>query len=196
MPAPEINGNVKTRAETPPSGAVRHLPPSGAGKKLGRRTGNERLTPGQMKAIWTIIRKCGIEEEMFRDWLQREFKTDSTRNLTQGDAAEVIRSLKVFTGEEYDPHLRGLTWGITRQQSRYIKALASNIGWKDDCGKADEKRIGGMVRKMFPPKNRLELLNKKEATALIIALEKMEKQPTKGSPLNPPEGDLKEEAPV
>jgi hypothetical protein len=50
---------------------------------------------------------------------------------------------------------------------RYLKKLAADLGWDDP------KRLDGMVRKMFPPKNRLELLNKREATALIIAMEKM-----------------------
>ena len=150
-------------------------PETHSGRRMEARrvkTGSGSITGGQKGAIWTIIRKSGLDEAMFRDWLQREFGTVSAKTLSQADAQEVIRSLKVLTGEEYEPHLAGLTWGITRKQIGYIKKLAVDLGWTEKNGNADEKRIGGMIRKMFPPKNRLELLNKREATSLIIGLEK------------------------
>lgn len=173
MPAPMMNGNVKTRAES--------NPPPREERRTRPYSGNERLTPGQKTLIWTIVRKNGIEEEMFRDWLEKEYKTRSTKELTQVEAAETIRCLKRFIGEEYEPHMKGLTWGITRAQMRNVKRLAAEIGWKEPDGRADERRIGGMVRKMFPPKNRLELCNKTEGTALIIALEKMGNDRHKGT---------------
>jgi hypothetical protein len=126
------------------------------------------ITDGQKTAIWTIIRKRGMDTDEFREWLRREFGTGSTRELSMQDAAEAIRSLKVFYGEEHEKY-QGLTWGISKPQIRYIRKLARDLGWDD------QKRVDGLVLKMFPPKQRVELLNKKEGTALIIALEKMGK---------------------
>ncbi len=193
MPAPRMAGTVPTRATDIEPGNVKGVetalkqhkvgperatagPETSSGRRVGKpsavKTGNRSITDGQKGAIWTIIRKNGLDEVMFRDWLQREFGTTSTKTLSQADAQEVIRSLKVLTGEEYEPHLRGLTWGITRKQIGYIKQLAVDLGWTEPSGRVDERRIGGMIRKMFPPKNRMELLNKREATSLIIGLEK------------------------
>lgn len=125
------------------------------------------ITVGQKTAIWTMARKNGIDEDEFRGWLRREFGSGSTKELSQADAGEVIHHLKVYLGEEYEPHQRGITWGVTEPQKRYIRRLAADLEWDDP------KRLEGMIRKMYTPKNRLELLTKREATALIIALEKM-----------------------
>lgn len=72
------------------------------------------ISPGQKKIIRTIIRKHGIDEEGLRDWLQRDFETRSTRQLTFSQAEEVIRSLRVFIGDDFKRHTS--TWGITDKQ--------------------------------------------------------------------------------
>jgi len=123
------------------------------------------ITNNQKTAIWTIVRKNGIDEEMFRDWLDRNYGKRSTRKLSEAQAAGVIEALKVFVGDHYKPHTH--TWGITDRQFWKARALAMKLGWDDP------KRLDGLVKKMFYGKDRLELLNKTEATKLIVALEKM-----------------------
>jgi len=56
---------------------------------------------------------------------------------------------------------------VTGKQMRMARGVAHDIGWDDP------KRLDGLVAKMFDPKNRLELLNKKEGSKLIVALERM-----------------------
>lgn len=123
------------------------------------------ITKKQKTIIWTTMRKSGIEEDEFREWLLREFGTRSTRELSERDASQVITHLKTYTGEMYTPRPR--TWGITGPQMRNARRLASGLGW------SDEKRLNGMITKMFDPKRRLEQLNKTEGTKLILALERM-----------------------
>lgn len=123
------------------------------------------ITKNQKAAIWTIVRKNNIDEEMFRDMLQRTYRVRSTRRLTESQAASVISTLKAYTGEKYKPHTR--TWGITDRQYWKARALAEELGWDNP------QRLDGLIKKMFYGKNRLELLNKEEATKLIVALEKM-----------------------
>jgi hypothetical protein len=132
---------------------------------IGTKKGT--VTGGQKTAIWTMVRKNGMDEDEFRGWLRREFGSGSTKELSQAEAAEVIHHLKVYLGEEHEPHRQGITWGITGPQIRNVRRLAGDLGWDDP------KRLAGMVQKMFSPKNRLELLTKAEGTKLIIALEKM-----------------------
>jgi len=123
------------------------------------------ITKSQKKLIWTIIRKNGIDVDMFRDMLEKDYGTRSTRKLTEAQAAVVINTLRAYTGEEYKPHMR--TWGITAKQIWKAKALADDLGWDKP------QRLDGLVKKMFYGKDRIELLNKQEATKLIVALEKM-----------------------
>lgn len=130
------------------------------------------ITKNQKTIIWTIVRKHGLDEGEFRDWLERHFDTRSTRKLSESQAAEVIGSLKAFIGEDYKPRTR--TWGITDRQIWRSRALAGKLGWDDP------KRLNGLIKKMFYGKDRLELLNKREGTMLIIALEKMVDEVARG----------------
>jgi hypothetical protein len=135
------------------------------------------ITNGQKKIIWTIVRKHGLDEEEFREWLYQNFETRSTRKLADYAADEVIKALKALIGAEYRP--RPVTWGITMKQMAKAKALAGELGWDDP------KRLDGMVKKMFDPKNRPELLTKTEGTKLIIALEKMVEEGMGDQPVAP-----------
>ena len=123
------------------------------------------ISAGQKKVIWTIIRKHNMDVEGIREWLQRDFETRSTRKLTFSQANEVIRSLRVFIGDEHKRHL--ITWGITDKQMWKAQALADNLGW------IDPKRLNGFIKKMFSGKFNIAQLNKTEGTKLIVALEKM-----------------------
>ena len=123
------------------------------------------ISPGQKKIIWTIVRKNNIDVEGFRDWLQRDFDTRSTRKLTFSQANEVIRSLRVFIVDEHKRHL--ITWGITDKQVWKAQSLADNLGWDDP------KRLNGLIKKMFEGKFNIAQLNKTEGSKLIVALEKM-----------------------
>ena len=123
------------------------------------------ITKNQKTVIWTIVRKNNIDEEMFRDMLHRTYGTRSTKSLTEPQAASVINTLKSYIGDKYKPHTR--TWGITDRQFWKARALAEELGWDKP------QRLDGLVKKMFYGKDRLELLNKTEATKLIVALEKM-----------------------
>jgi len=130
------------------------------------------ITKNQLKAIWTIVRKNNIDENMFREWLYDNYEIQSTRKLTEAQAASVIDSLQVFTGHRYRPHVR--TWGITSRQFWKARVLAEKLGWDDP------RRLDGLVKKMFYGKDRLEILNKQEGTKLIVALEKMVNEVEKG----------------
>lgn len=132
------------------------------------------ITKSQKTAIWTLVQKAGIDVDTFRGWLKRQFRTGSTRELSIADAAEVIEALQRFCGQAFARH-KTRTWGVTEKQLRYVRALCGNLGWRDP------KRVDGLVGKLFSPKNRVELLNKREATTLIIALEKMVDEVSKGT---------------
>jgi hypothetical protein len=132
----------------------------------------KEVTKNQIKIIWTIVRKYGIGEDEYREWLLRTMGKRQTRQLTESEADEVIRLLKIFIGQEYREYRR--SWGMTTRQRYYAKRLAYQIGWDDP------KRLDGLVKKMFYGKPRMELLNKAEGTKLILALEKMAQEVERG----------------
>lgn len=134
-------------------------------KQIKERAAKNVITGPQKKIIWTMVRKSGMDEEGFRDWLQRQFGKRSTRELTEAQAAEAIRALKTFTGQEYTRRTR--TWGITARQLGKVKGLAHDLGWNEP------ERLNGLIKKMFDGKFRPEQLNKTEASKLIVALERM-----------------------
>ena len=131
----------------------------------------KKITNNQKKIIWTMIRKNHIDEDGFRDWLQRDFETRSTRELTYGQAEGVIRSLKVFTGNEHKQH--PFTWGITERQIWKAKKFAEELEWHEP------QRLTGLVKKMFG-KPDIIYLNKTEGSKLIVALEKMAAEVERG----------------
>ena len=132
----------------------------------------KKITAGQKKIIWTIVRTNNIDEEGFRDWLQRDFDTRSTRALSNSQAEAVIRSLNAFIGKDHTKHL--FTWGITERQIWRAKRLADELGWDDP------RRLNGLIKKMFE-KQALNQLNKTEGTKLIIGLERMLASASTGS---------------
>ena len=130
------------------------------------------ITNTQKKIIWTIVRKNGIDTDVFRDFLLKNYGTKSTRKLTEAQAANCIMDLKIAIGEKFKPHTS--TWGITPRQIWKVRKIAGELGWEDPG------RVDGLVKKMFYGKLRLELLNKSEASKLIVALQKMSKEVENG----------------
>lgn len=130
-----------------------------------------KINNNQKTIIWTIINKHGLDVEEFRDWLQENYGTRSTRKLSKYEADEAINALKVLIGDKYVKHPP--TWGISSRQLHRTRELAEKLGWYDP------KRLNGLVKKMFG-KRLPEQLNKTEGTKLILALEKMNLEVIRG----------------
>ena len=91
-------------------------------------------------------------------------KKDSIRLLTREEAAKVIDSLegKPHSGKD----------AMTQKQRLYLLALAKKLGWTDESGKVDEKRLDGMCEK-YAKVSRYEWLTRSGASKLIEALKNM-----------------------
>lgn len=126
--------------------------------------GSGTVTAAQVRKIYITARERGVDNDLLHEHIERLVKKDSIKLLTKEEAAEVIDSLegKPHTGKD----------AMTRKQRLYLLALAKKLGWTDESGKVDEKRLNGMCGK-YAKVSRYEWLTRSGASKLIEALKNM-----------------------
>jgi hypothetical protein len=122
------------------------------------------ISKKQIKAIWALAHREGLEEEELRKLVESFTGKKSIRSLSQQEAGEIIEDLLlkgVKAGWAFqramDKEKRG-----TRAQIAFIGGLSRQIGW-------DQSQALGLARRMYGVQ---ELTNLKvnEASGLIEAL--------------------------
>lgn len=126
--------------------------------------GTDRITAAQIKKIHAAARERGVDDDLLHEHIYRLVKKDSIKILTREEAAKVIDSLegKPHTGKD----------AMTQKQRLYLLALVKKLGWTDENGKTDEKRLNGMCEK-YAKVSRYEWLTRSGASKLIEALKSM-----------------------
>lgn len=129
--------------------------------------GTDRITAAQIKKIHAAARERGVDNDLLHEHIYMLVKKDSIKILTREEAAKVIDSLegKPHTGKDH----------MTQKQRLYLLALVKKLGWTDESGKADEKRLNGMCEK-YAKVSRYEWLTRCGASKLIEALKNMVKK--------------------
>ena len=123
--------------------------------------GTDRITAAQVRKIYITARERGVDNDLLHEHIERLVKKDSIKLLTKKEAAEVIDSLegKPRSGKDH----------MTQKQRLYLLVLAKKLGWTDEGGKVDEKRLNGMCEK-YAKVSRYEWLTRSGASKLIEAL--------------------------
>ena len=126
--------------------------------------GTERITAAQIKKIHAAARERGVDNDLLHEHIYMLVKKDSIKILTREEAAKVVDSLEgnPHTGKDH----------MTQKQRLYLLALVKKLGWTDENGKADEKRLNGMCEK-YAKVSRYEWLTRSGASKLIEALKNM-----------------------
>lgn len=129
--------------------------------------GTERITAAQIKKIHAAARERGVDNDLLHEHIHMLVKKDSIKILTKEEAAKVIDSLegKTHTGKDH----------MTQKQRLYLLALVKKLGWTDESGRADEKRLNGMCEK-YAQVSRYEWLTRRSASDMIEALKNMVKK--------------------
>lgn len=126
---------------------------------------NNSISKGRLQVVWITARQVmevcpdffsGKQE--FRDWLESRFGERSTRALTIGQADEAIGAMKSILANG-KPH-------VSYGQKQKMKALAALLGW-------NRKRLWGFIRKQTGQSKSEDMLLKKEATKVIIGLQRI-----------------------
>lgn len=126
--------------------------------------GSGTVTAAQIRKIYMTARERGVDNDLLHEHVYMTVKKDSIRLLTREEAAKVIDSLEGKPASGKDP--------MTQKQRWYILSLAKKMGWTDETGKADEKRLNGMCEK-YAKVSRYEWLTKSGASKLIEAMKSM-----------------------
>lgn len=127
------------------------------------------ITPAQNRKIHTVARDYAIDNEMLHEIVHQETGKESIATLSIMEAVKVIDRLEgrrqVSNSEKEH---------MSYRQEAFIKGLAKELGWVDDSGKLDEKRLNGFCRK-YCGIERYKWLSMKMASKVIEGLKNLKK---------------------
>lgn len=118
----------------------------------------QTISPGQIRMIWGIARKQGIEESVLRERVLKLSGQESIKALSASQAAQLIDGLM---GKD-EPSAARASPG----QQAAIRSLAEQLGWDDP------KRLRGWIRSRYGVE-RLEWLGHDKARSCIESLKAM-----------------------
>ncbi len=132
------------------------------------------LTEAQLRAIWTLRSRLGLDEDALRDMVQRVSGQRSTRHLTAGQAHEVLEAMAggtidVVSRKDRHADLDGRPGMATAKQLRKIEAL-----WAD-VSRAPDREKPQALRKWLANHfgvSDLRFIKRDQASLIIVALEK------------------------
>ena len=101
-----------------------------------------KVTSAQLKAIFALSRKLGMDMEDLHGMAYRISGTDSLRTLSGREAGRMIEELKMRCGQ---PAIKvgGGAGRATEAQQRKIFRLTCELGWNDQ-----PERLRGYIRRM------------------------------------------------
>lgn len=91
------------------------------------KNSTKMITPAQIRMIYGIGRRNGLDDDMIHHVAQNLFGKDSLRDLTCWQAGQVIDSLRRKTGEAMEP----IQERASEAQRKYILGLAERLMMKD-----------------------------------------------------------------
>lgn len=123
-----------------------------------------KATPAQLRKIYVLARENGMDSDLLHLHVSRIAGKDSLSRPSITEAVKVIDSL---SGKK-----KGREERITARQEWKIKDLAKAMGWRNEKGEADEKRLDGFLRERTGVEH-YKWLTKKEASGVIEAFKSM-----------------------
>lgn len=128
-------------------------------------------TNGQLRTIWGLAKGCNLDADTLHVVVEGAVGVSSLKQLTKGQANEVIRLLKAEqkrqrqTRRQNKQRLGKETTHITPDQARYMKQLKHKLGWTED-------RLNGFIKRQTGIE-RWEWLPPARAVGVIQALKEM-----------------------
>jgi hypothetical protein len=124
----------------------------------------ERITKKQLRAIWALAHRTGLNEEDLHVRTELFFGKNSIRSLTKQEASRVVEYLlqKGEVMEKIPERIVDIEGIITRAQIMLIEKLTDQMGWS-------VRHLNGLAQKMYGARE-LGGLNVRQASGLIEAL--------------------------
>ncbi len=126
-----------------------------------------KMSDAQRRKIFKLAGEKGLDSEMLHGFIKNLTGKDSMKRLSITEAIKVIDGL-----EGKKQTAAGM---ITAKQWKFIEGLAKEIGWVDDTGGADEKRLGGWLYSKYGV-SALNWLTAKKASDVIEGLKAMKQR--------------------
>ena len=129
-----------------------------------------KITDARRRRIFKLSSERGLDNETLHAHVFMLTGKTSLRDLSIRDSDLVIDSLKSDS-----KRVRGR---ITEKQRQYMEGLAKELGWIDDNGKLDNKRLSSFIEIRFKV-SAIEWLTEKKASEVIEALKAMKNRKIK-----------------
>lgn len=99
----------------------------------------------QKRKIYSLARSFGMDDELLHSYIEALIHKDSIRQLTVTEAVRVIDGLSGKDVRAVNPKQEGMSYA----QKRYLASLAIRLGWTEEDGSLNEKRLNGFCRKQY-----------------------------------------------
>ncbi len=123
------------------------------------------ITTSQMRKIYATAREHGLDNDLLHIHINTITGKGSLKELNITEAVKLIDSLE---GKKTNPK----SDHMTEKQSRYIYMLMKDLGWLDENGKRDYKRLDGFCSKRYGVDS-YKWLTASMASKVIEGLKKM-----------------------
>lgn len=127
-----------------------------------------KASAGQIKAIWALGRRLGMDADDLRGIAYRISGVESIKSLTSREAGRMIEELKLRAGEPAEMTAGGAASKATMQQRRMIDMLVRQMGWADQ-----PERLRGYLRRMCDADD-VRFLSPQQASKVINGLKAMQ----------------------
>lgn len=122
--------------------------------------GGKAITAAQMRKIHVLAKDYGLDYDLLHVHIQTLTGKDSLKELSLGEAIRVIDSL--------DQKANNMTW----KQKCLIDRLLQELGWTDEKGIPDDKRLDGFCSKYCGVDSH-KWLTRRDASKVIEGLKNM-----------------------
>ncbi len=101
-----------------------------------------KITQAQQRKIHALAGELGMDDDLLHSYVSMLAGKDSLKELSLTDAIRVIDGLEAKKGYAAGDR-------ISKRQEYYIFVLMRKLGWTDENGTLDKKRLNGFVKKQY-----------------------------------------------
>lgn len=124
-----------------------------------------KVTTAQIRKIHVLAKERGMDDDLLHIYIQNLVKKESISKLTISEAVRVIDGLEPKSGGAGEAH-------ATRKQLWHINKQLKELGWVDDQGEPDMKRLDAFLRERFGVEH-FNWLTRRKASEVIEAFKAM-----------------------
>ncbi len=132
-----------------------------------------KITAAQNRKIHMLASQLGMDDDLLHEYVEMLTDKKHISALSTTEAVKVIDGLDGKKNYAAGSHM-------TQRQKSYIYFLMVQIGWTDDAGNIDLKRLDGFVKKQYGIDSH-RFLDRKTASNVIEFMKELDKRPGKGN---------------